>query len=363
MFYAIADIHLANHRMFGGLHKAGLNERAQNIAACMRRAADIATADDKLLVLGDVFDTDTPAPALICAAQMALEGSNVHVTKGNHDMSSADPGHNACAPLAGHCRVEEFPTVLLADKTGMTAGVVVPFATPVRETILAALVVAKAAPEWRAAQQRLIFGHWGIASPNDPPYLRDARDAIGAEELADLCFAADVCGVAAGNWHKRRQFEFSKNERSVKLLQVGGLAPTGFDNPGWVGYGTVASWNAAKATWQYRELPGPRFLRHMPTLAEIEEHAGCQVYVRVDGTHEEQAGLLAQLIKLPLDGRQTRVTSAEKMATARASAKAAAEANTVAAALAGYIDKMKMPEHAERVEVQKLAQQFLVGEL
>jgi len=362
VFYAIADIHLANHRMFGGVYKAGLNERAQTIASTMRRAVDIATSDDKLLVLGDVFDTDAPAPALICAAQLALAGKNVHVTKGNHDMSSTDPGHNACAPLAGHCVVEETPAVLLADKAGLTAGVMVPFATPVRETILAALEVAKASPAWRAASQRLVFGHWGIASPDDPIYLRGSRDAIDAKELAELCFEHDVCGVAAGNWHKRRQFEFSREGHNpVRLLQVGGLTPTGFDNPGWVGYGTVASWNAAKAAWQYRELPGPRFLRHMPTMEELAAHAGCQVYVRVDGTSADQENLREQLAALPLAGRQTRVVNAEKIAAAKASAHAAAAANTVESALAGFIEKMKLPEHADREETKQLAQQYLAG--
>jgi hypothetical protein len=361
MFYAIADLHLANHRMFGGVYTAGLNERARAIARAIRQAADVVGENDSLLVLGDVFDSDTPSPALISAAQQALEGSNVHVIKGNHDMSSTDPGHNACAPLAGHCVVEEAPHVLLADKAGLTVGLMVPFATPVRDAILAALAIAKKNASWRAATQRLVFGHWGIAAPDDPPYLREAHDAIDASDLADLCFMHDVCGVAAGNWHKRRQFGHARGDKFVSLLQVGSLAPTGFDNPGWEGYGTVASWNAQKKSWQYRELPGPRFLRHMPTIEEIRSHLGCQVHVRVNGTAEEQASLKEQLDALPLAGRQTRIASAEKLAAAKAAAHAAAIASTVELALVGYIEKMTLPTLADRAEVQKLALQFLAG--
>jgi hypothetical protein len=365
MLYAVADIHLANHRTFGGIYTAGLNERARAITGILRRAADVAGPEDKMLVLGDVFDTDAPAPALIFAAQQALRSvnspSNVHVIKGNHDMSSTDLGHNACAPLSGHCFVEEEPRVLLADKAGVTAGLMIPFAVPVREAILTALAHARTVPAWRAAKQRLVFGHWGIAAPDDPVYLREAHDAIDAAELAAICFDFDVCGVAAGNWHKRRQFEFSRENKNVRLLQVGCLAPTGFDNPGWDGYGTVASWNASKAAWQYRELPGPRFLRHVPTIDEINAHLGCQVYVRVDGSADEQETLKEQLAKLPLQGRQTRIKSAEKLAAAKAAAAAASAANTVESALAGYVENMKLPPFADRAEVQKLALQLLAG--
>lgn len=46
-------------------------------------------------------------------------------------------------------------------------------------------------------------------------------------------------------------------ESPLVVMQIGALCPSGFDNPGLHGYGTVAFWDGERLSWE--ELPGPRF--------------------------------------------------------------------------------------------------------
>jgi hypothetical protein len=43
------------------------------------------------------------------------------------------------------------------------------------------------------------------------------------------------------------------------ILQGGALCPTGFDNQGLHGYGTLAFWDTDKHRLSWQEMPGPRF--------------------------------------------------------------------------------------------------------
>ena len=43
-------------------------------------------------------------------------------------------------------------------------------------------------------------------------------------------------------------------------FQVGALAPTGFDDPGPVGYGGLVTWDPDTQALETYQLPGPRFL-------------------------------------------------------------------------------------------------------
>jgi hypothetical protein len=357
--YCVGDVHLANRRMFGGDLHGGLNGRARDIAAVLGLAYSWAK-DGEFVILGDLFDTHSPTPAIIRAAQKALEydssgQTHTHVIVGNHDMASDAEGDNACSPLAPIANVVEAkPSIIVDDDE--TAALLVPFKTPVRDAIVKALHYAEKQEAWKDCSQRVLLGHWGISAASDPPYLRTARDAISADELFEICEFHDVNGVCAGNWHGRR--EFAKD--GVHILQVGALCPTGFDNPGWDGYGTLAWWNSQDGRFRWKEIPGPRFLTHLPSKEELKQHADCKIYARPDAADVEEAADLVEKIRaLPITGHPRIVASEaekEKRVTAATSARSA---TTVGKAIAAYIEEISLPTGVDREEVLATVRHYL----
>lgn len=362
MIYCVADIHMDNRKQFPGEMRAGLNDRARRIAAALGQAMAVVTGDDEMVLLGDVFDTHRPSPALIRATQDALGTDRATVIVGNHDMASDEVGNNACAPLAPCAQVVEHEAELShfeADNGAPGAALLVPFKAPVADGINAALDWAEKQADWRAAEVKLLMGHWGISCDSDPVFMREARDAISIDELYDLCAASDIQGCAAGNWHGRRDWKLD----GCHILQVGALCPTGFDNPGWDGYGTVAWWSTQTVGWDWKELAGPRFIRHIPTVAELQKHRDNTVYVRVDVSPDDDFTVdevSKKLQALPIQGFQVRpVPSTDAREAARSAAGGARSATTIGGALAAYVSKMPMPVGVDRKEVLAEASRFL----
>ena len=272
MIYCVADIHLANRKQFPGDMRAGLNGRARSIVTALSEAMSVVSGQAEMVLLGDVFDTHSPSPALIRALQDALGIDRATVIVGNHDMASDEVGNNACAPLAPCAQiVESIPAMSYfeADNGAPGAALMVPFKAPVGAAISDALDWAEQQPDWKAAEVKLLMGHWGISCESDPVFMREARDAISIDELYDFCEQGDIQGCAAGNWHGRRDWMLD----GCHILQVGALCPTGFDNPGFEGYGTVAWWNTQAGVWKWKEIAGPRFIRHIPTAGELKKHS------------------------------------------------------------------------------------------
>ncbi len=146
----------------------------------------------------------------------------------------------------------------------------------------------------------------------------------------------------------------------MHMLQIGALVPTGFDNPGWDGYGTVAWWNSQDAHWCHRELPGPRFLRHVPSREELKAHHDCKVHVRVDVSTEQAEEVQQQLASLPVFSGHTRIVADSQEKIQRLSAASAARsASTVGKALAEYIKKMPIPVGVDRDEVFAITKEYL----
>ena len=367
MIYCIADVHLANRRDGGGELVGGLNTRAREILEAMRRASSMCDHEDHLVVLGDLFDHADPSPALLSAAQRALApnagAALAHVIVGNHDMRSSEIGNNACAPLWPVANVVEgHPQVIVDHTVSNVAALLVPFGTPVADTICDALMYAEEQADWVDAEERIILGHWGISTEDDPPFMRNARDAINVDELYNFCVKANVDGVAAGNWHKRRSFEVADadNRKPVHILQTGALVPTGYNNPGIEGYGTVCWWAAGVKQWKWIELPGRRYLRHVPRRSELQYDRGNKIFVKVDvdpdaGDIDEVRRILSEM---PVASTVVPVNrQASKQASEAASAVQSQE--TLAEALAAFIDKMPIPTGVDRKEVLIAAQKYL----
>lgn len=363
MIYCVADIHLANRKQFPGDMRAGLNARARAIITAVCKAMSmVAGNDDQMALLGDVFDTHTPSPALIRALQDAIGIDRASVIVGNHDMASDEVGNNACAPLAPCAQVIESEPELsffTGDNGAPGVALMVPFKAPVGEAIAEALAWAEARDGWNNAEVKLLLGHWGISTESDPVFMREARDAISVDELYELCDAGDIQGCAAGNWHGRRDWKLD----GCHILQVGALCPTGFDNPGFTGYGTVAWWNTQDSAWRWKEIAGPRFIRHIPTVAELQKHRDNNVFVRVDVSPDDEFTMddvTEALSKLPLAGFDVRpVPSSNARQAAREAAGGARSSATIGEALAAYVTKMPMPVGVDRGEVLREAARFL----
>lgn len=346
----IADVHLANHARFGGLVRRGVNQRAQHILDVLD-AAVLAAPPGDLFVLGDLFDVAKPEPSLIAAAQAVFSQRSdltVRLLVGNHDQTSESPGNHAMAPLSPVAEVYEVPTYLHPDK-GRPAVLVVPFAAPMApaldEAVLTHAHLLKERP-W------VLLGHWGIAADDSPVYLREGRDVVALSRLQEIAVEfPTLLGVAAGNWHTRWMGGI-RPPGFGPVLQVGALVPTGWDNPGPTGYGTLARWDQG---WVSRELPGPRFVTSVADAERVTK-AGGVPYLRLRGEAAPEGLKVAGLVVEAGD-------DAEVTAAARTAAAAARSADTLEGALRAFVEAMPVPEGVSRLDVLAKARGFLAGKV
>ncbi len=321
----------------------------------MRDAYGMTTPEDAFIVLGDLFDHHAPTPALIRATQDAFDQGGcgrAFAIPGNHDQSTDTPGDNACSPLWIADCVDRTRVIVDGD----TAALLVPFGAPVADTLEAAALKAAQVEAWSAKPIRVVLGHFGISLDSDPPYLQGAGDAISAEDLRTFCEAHDVDGVAAGNWHLRRDFSVKDGPA---IVQVGALAPTGWDNPGWNGYGTVTVWDEEALAWHATTLPGPRFVRHVPSPDELDKHRDCAIYARVDATPDDVVPTRERLAGLDLAGYEVRVVDPAGEKAAQEAAAAVRTVELLGEALGRYVAAMPVPEGVTRAELLQAATSYL----
>lgn len=255
---AVADPHIWNHKRHGGVLVRGVNRRGELCLDVLRRASVLAQQRNaELIVAGDLVDSAGPIqPQLAQQIREALPEESWLVV-GNHDATAADD----------HSLGLYAPSERIADKVRqLVAGgwldrplaTLVPYTADIDD-------IHTAAP--------LVVGHFGIYDDSFPPYLRK-RPARHVDELFSWMRDRDVRAMLMGDWHRRRvwankddfgtlpldplgrSFQIGDDDESV-IMQIGALVPTGFDNPGLHGYGTVAFWDGERLSWE--ELPGPRF--------------------------------------------------------------------------------------------------------
>lgn len=392
-FGAIADVHLANHRWRGGAAKAGVNARAAAVLAVLERA--VKTAADvgcKLLVVcGDLFDHVRPEPQLLARAAdifRCWSELEVVVLVGNHDMVSVALGDHALGPLAAvdNVFVIQRPTVVRRAELELWC---VPFRPgPTSAWLLPALVELGAECERRYVggqarpQRRVLALHAGIADDQTPPYLRGAPDSVAADDLAMMMHAHRIDDALAGNWHDHRAWDYQRTARGGEqhhhIVQVGALVPTGFDNPGLTGYGSLvtvprtAGWDPNGGTsWSRVELPGPRFLTFtgdhaagaIEAAAEDAREMGHALYVRWKAAPAILGSAAAQLadaeLRLGLAGAEA-VPDEKEARAARAEAAVGATAAVRDGlgwerALRSYVDAMPLDEGVDRAGVLQRA--------
>ena len=249
----IADLHLANHRLFGG--QGVINARAQ--AGLDAFEAAMAPWCSAFIVAGDVFDSPRPTPALIGAFAAAL-GRAVNrsgdvpgfLMVGNHDCASAAEGDNALAvwPMRDNdtsaTSTQPASAYTIAAPTfeafagGRLLIVLVPFRPGqtqqrVFEDVRLSLARAGLSPTLKAPGFVAVVSHAGIAPADAPPWLRGGT-SLDEEQTHAFMRAHGVHAWFSGDWHGERD----SIRESTAIYQIGALVPTGFDNPG-PAYGRV----------------------------------------------------------------------------------------------------------------------------
>lgn len=343
-----ADIHVGNHKRHGGPIVAGMNDRCRLVIATLRRAVELAEQRqcERLYVLGDLFDTVRPEPQVITAVQNALRGGlEIRLLMGNHDQVSTTKNDHALGPLEAVGGVDVIDETELHGFGGDIEIIAVPFRPgPAAEWFPPAVEEMAAHLSTRSDQWigRLLVFHLGIEDEHTQAFLKGAHDSIPKDTVAQLMSKLDIDVALAGNWHSHRTW----NARSI--IQVGTLCPTGWDNPGFEGYGRVAIYDSQFRKVTFEEIPGPRFsiAKSDGDIEEAMAHVAerNRVYVR------DEYGYGGA----PLEGlaaRELSVGQADVKSAARMAAGAARSATTLDEALANFVEEMPLEEGVDRAAV------------
>jgi len=367
--YAVADVHIGNHRVFASPAHAGVNDRAAETAELLRQAVYKASTAGALglLVCGDLADNDDLSPQLLALVAEVLSESTVPVALlvGNHDQRSALPGDHALGVLGAipGVRVYDGPGVLPLGHGEDAADVlVVPFQQrPAHEYIPA--TARELAPQCRPGARRVLAAHAGVLDEKTSPWLRDSHEAVSADVLLDLLTELSVGVAFLGNWHDRRSWARSTH----RVMQVGALCPTGFDNPGGAGlYGSVAWW-ASHTDCGTHELPGPRFF-NVASETELQRALADPSATRRFVSYRNLPADLLPAVAKRLAGLQqsARITgfrvSEDKGAAESgrvAAATAAQAATSLDDALERYVTRAPLPPSVTAPEVLAEARRFL----
>lgn len=377
MIAFVADVHLGNHRLFGGRTTGGVNDRAHAIADVLGEAARIAARHKApLVVLGDLYDVANPTPQIVTEASRALHdatagGLTPILLMGNHDQVSSQDGDHALGPHEGECLVVENPRVIHGDAMEGTELGLIPFRPGRAEDWLRSAVDGLSWSNKRGCP-RVLCIHLGIRDDDTPAWLSSAHDSVPITLLDEIAAEHKLAAIVAGNWHGRKLWRRTFNGWSYKAMQVGALVPTGFDNPGADGYGTLALFDPRDVSLRHEEIPGPRFqtLTGLPDVRTFDSERRLKtranrekwfVRARVLPSDEEAARFVLSLAlgDNVLAGYEVETDTTAATVEARTAATVARSAATLAEALAGYVNEMPLDDGIDRAAVLSRARSYL----
>lgn len=385
----IADVQLGNHKRFGGEVVGSINFRCRLILDVLAAAIDRIIEDrcTHLVVAGDLFDYVRPEAPLIARVQrefarfscLADGYRNIILMRGNHDMVSTLEGDSALAPLTPYARIIDRPTrCALGDGAELLA---VPFMPGAAKDWLPQTVHALlAASEERASggdapplapAARLLALHMGIKDEKTPPWLQSSPAAIDLADLVTIAELGGIDAIVAGDWHARQRWDIGE----VDILQVGALVPTGWDNPGLTGYGTLAFWRPGEIKeLTLEELPGPRFVKVKTSIERDElvkvmrKNTGrgslrLQLFVSHEVPPEEVQATVEfwknVYENMPLGGFEVVPDASLAKAEAQQAASIARSAETVQEALVAYVKNMPLADGVRRDAVLTRSRSYL----
>ena len=342
-----------------------MNRRAREAADTLEKAVSIAKdrACDAFVVLGDLFDGTRPPPQMVARTQEILAAApHPIVLLGNHEMVTDAKGDNALAPLQPVSWVVERPDVWHHGDDFQI--VLMPF--------------QKGDPsEWLQDSLKALKGryygpssvlclHLGIRDKETPVHLQDYPGSIHVDELAAVMEVWDIAATFAGDWHERRFWK----PNGAPIVQVGTLCPTGWDNPGFEDYGFMAIWDSETGSGESISIPGPRFVkvRTEDEFHELLAWKGQQspedsLYVEWIAPPAELAAANEAIREARKDGLIVDggafVDKRIEQEAARASARAAASAETLEEAVSAWVSEMELEEGVERPRVLERARGYL----
>ncbi len=352
-----ADVHLGNHNRYPGRIEVGLNQRAREVVDALDRAIQIAKGKDcdAFVVLGDLFDGTRPQPQLIAKVQDLMAGAPHPVLLlGNHEMVTDVEGDNSLAPLKLNCWVIERPCI-----------------HPLSDLKLAVIPFQRGNPaEWLGPTLdelglqpgAVLCLHMGIRDRETPFFLQGTEGAVDVGHLDGIVEDLQLAAVFSGDWHERR---FWRSHGNAPIIQVGTLCPTGWDNPGFTDYGFMAIWDSETSTGESISIPGPRFVKvaSEKEFAEVIARNADRLYVEWISPPAELAAANAAIREARKDGLIVDggafVDKAIQQEAARASARAAASAETLEEAVSAWVSEMELEEGVERARVLERARGYL----
>jgi DNA repair exonuclease SbcCD nuclease subunit len=232
----VADVHLGNHRGWGGpVGTDGLNEAARLGVESLVEAIEIAKSAgcSVLIVAGDLFQTARPEPALIAAVQHAITAGELAVVliPGNHDMpdATAENGNTALAPLWDCAQIVGSPERMVLSTFAIVA---VPFdaRAPMRKVLDECPLLEK--PNADESRRTILVTHVGVYDDSDAkssPWVRLAKDGISDTEMFAIMKRAGIRLAFVGNFHEHRQWT---DPDGRTIIQCGTLAPHSFSDAG-----------------------------------------------------------------------------------------------------------------------------------
>jgi hypothetical protein len=366
----VSDAHIGNHGKHGGHCIKGINRRCQECLDALSSAIDAANelGCAGFCVIGDLFDTDRPAPQLIHAVQEILtkfKGTRI-VTLGNHEVHSAATGDHCLGPLSPVAEVADTDTVF---DFGSPEQAVDLLCLPYRSEPVASWLDSSLTELCQEPAKRILCLHAGIEDSHTPSFMRDSHDSIRLETIRKTTSDHGVSLVLTGHWHSPVDWEGGSD--GVSVYQVGALVPTGWDNPG-LDYGRLLVVNTAAMGVTQHRLGGPRFLTaNTITEAEAllnsstfnEHHVEYKLYMRLHVPPEQTAEATKWLSQAKangsIQGGEVQTDNALVRSAVRTAAKAAKSKTTLDEAIAAYIDGLSLGFEFDTQEVLKTVNHYL----
>lgn len=371
MIALVADVHIGNSKVFPGFFSRGLNARCWEklgvLRAAVKRAQELGV--EKFLIAGDLMDTVNPDPRMVAAVQDAFDDMDVAILLGNHEMVSTATDDHSLAPLKPVADVFDFPA---SRVYGDVEVLYVPYQPGASGTWLAESLVRAIASRAQGEHAdscsavRVLVLHLGISDMGDSYWLDGSDDSVRVEVVEAHARANNIDYVIAGNWHRKKFWD----RGDVKILQVGALVPTGFNNPGLEGFGGMAIID--KDGLRVEEIPGPRFVKvtgdqEFKLLLE-KQGSPSNLYVHVDVP--DRAEYEKAITRIGLNrstgniegGRARIVEAADHHELIGDAVQAAAEAGNYIEAVRSYCAGYAFPLMVDREELAAMSIRYLMAQ-
>jgi hypothetical protein len=283
----ISDVHLGNHKQNGGAIVGGVNARFEQTLQILKETLD-KNPHEPVVIAGDLFDKSTPTMAQVgkVAAILRHRLLPTYIMMGNHDHNSSGEYDFSFSPLCSSLLVELITQPQYVNVENLRV-----FLCPYPHHLL----------DQEVNRADAAIAHAGIADGRTPSFLISDK-VLEVGQLMKWQQKNSVPYVFSGDWHARGCWLDGKSVSDTTILtlktpgmrqiQIGALAPTGFDNQGFA-YGSawVFKKDAAGLKVQLQHAAGPRFLRsaeeeEVRSFVDRCKNLGCEPYVRFDGTME-----------------------------------------------------------------------------